>query len=87
MLGSLESAAKGDLLVLVSGDQSLYNDCSSLFKAISKNIFNLGGSRACFLCLFMLLCASLWTFVALRFLILVVFGGLWWFVVHLFSVC
>ena len=40
--GSKAEAINGNLVVLVAGDRSLYEDCHSCFQAMSKNSFYLG---------------------------------------------
>lgn len=40
--GSRESAQNGDLIIIGSGDKSLYEDAKGCFKAISKNSYFLG---------------------------------------------
>lgn len=41
LIGSREMSKTGQMLVLTSGEQTLYEDCSSCLKAIGKNVFNL----------------------------------------------
>ncbi len=40
--GSKDQASDGTLVILVSGDRSLFDDCQSCFQAMSKNSFYLG---------------------------------------------
>ena len=40
--GSKDQANQGTLVILVSGDRSLFDDCQSSFKAMAKNTFYLG---------------------------------------------
>jgi 3-hydroxyisobutyrate dehydrogenase-like beta-hydroxyacid dehydrogenase len=42
LIGSRQPAEEGQLIVLASGDKSLYEDCSSCFEAIGKRSFYCG---------------------------------------------
>lgn len=43
--GSKTQAEEGTLIILAAGDRSLFDDCQSCFKAMSKNSFYLGSSQ------------------------------------------
>ena len=42
LVGSVQQAMEGSLVVLGAGDKSLYDDCQSCFEAIGKKSFYLG---------------------------------------------
>jgi hypothetical protein len=43
--GSKTQAEEGTLIILAAGDRTLFDDCQSCFKAMSKNSFYLGSSQ------------------------------------------
>ena len=48
VIGSRQPAADGQLIILASGDKSLYEDCYTSFKAMGKRNFYLGKDRMLF---------------------------------------
>jgi len=48
VIGSKQLAKDGQLVVIASGDKSLYDDCQSCLQAMARHIFYLG--ERCSLC-------------------------------------